>query len=525
MRKLWLSWMTETISEREKRIRKELRDDLRVYGRKCLKIRSKSGAVKPFMFNAAQAYLHNKLESQKRRTGKVRAIILKGRQQGCSTYVSARYFHRATHFKGQRVFILSHEGEATLNLFGIVDRYNENLPPLVRPHIGASSTKELTFDRLDSDYKVATAGSKGIGRSQTIQLFHGSEVAFWPFAETHAAGALQAVPNEPGTEVILESTANGMGNFFHQQWQDAEAGISEFEAIFIPWYWQDEYKSPAPDKFKMSDEEEKYAEAFGLDAEQIMWRRNKIIELKDETLFKQEYPATAQEAFQMSGHDSYIKPEKIMRARKSDLEPRGPLVLGVDPSRFGKDRFAVARRRGRKVFNVESTTKKMDNVEAAGWVAQFIRAEKPERVFIDVGGQGAGVGDILKDWFGEEMIRLIDFGGTPITPPPDDEKGKGGGPKNRRAEMWMLSKEWLEDAGGADIPDSDSLQADACGPSYKYDSHQRLVLESKEHMIGRNVRSPDEWDSVALTFAEPVAPKKKFTGAVSGAAGDSSVGY
>jgi hypothetical protein len=73
--------------------------------------------------------------------------------------------------------------------------------------------------------------------------------------------------------------------------------------------------------------------------------------------------------------------------------------------------------------------------------------------------------------------------------------------------MWMKSKEWLEDVAGAQIPDSDSLQADACGPAYKYDSHTRLQLEKKEDMRRREVASPDEWDAVALTFAEPVGPE------------------
>jgi hypothetical protein len=79
-----------------------------------------------------------------------------------------------------------------------------------------------------------------------------------------------------------------------------------------------------------------------------------------------------------------------------------------------------------------------------------------------------------------------------------------GGPINRRAEMWMKSKEWLEDVAGVQIPDSDALQADACGPGYKYDSHTRLQLESKDAMRARGGPSPNEWDAVALTFAEPV---------------------
>ena len=81
----------------------------------------------------------------------------------------------------------------------------------------------MFFDKLDSGYKVGTAGTKGVGRSSTIQLFHGSEVAFWPHADAHAAGVLQAVPDVEGTEVILESTANGVGNLFHELWTNPKA--------------------------------------------------------------------------------------------------------------------------------------------------------------------------------------------------------------------------------------------------------------------------------------------------------------
>ncbi len=75
--------------------------------------------------------------------------------------------------------------------------------------------------------------------------------------------------------------------------------------------------------------------------------------------------------------------------------------------------------------------------------------------------------------------------------------------------MWMLSKEWLEDPLGVDIPDDPMFQSDAVGPTYKYDSNQRLMLESKESMRKRGVRSPDVWDAVALTFAEPVYVKQE----------------
>lgn len=501
-----------SLSDRERAIRQKLKDDFPHYAARCLKIRTKGGTIEPLTLNAAQSYLHERLEAQRARTGKVRALVLKGRQQGISTYIGGRFYWRATHAKGKRVFILTHEQDATNNLFGMVERYHEHCPQLVKPVTGAANAKELAFSVLESGYAVGTAGAKAVGRSQTVQLFHGSEVAFWPNAATHFAGVVQAIPDLPGTEVLLESTANGVGGEFHGRWQQAEAGIGDYEAIFIPWFWQPEYRRDVPDGFTLDEEEQAYADAHKLDVGQMVWRRAKIAELKDPLLFKQEYPATAAEAFQMTGHDSFIKPESVLRARKAEHEGHGPLVLGVDPARFGDDRFSIAWRKGRKVSKTESK-EKIDVVSGANWVKQVIDADSPARVFIDVGGVGAGVVDILKSWGDpySSLVVPINFGGEPQEPYkllPSGEKQPG--PKNRRAEMWSRSRDWLEEPGGADIPDSDGLQADACGPTYGYDVNQRLKLEAKEHMRARGVRSPDDWDAIALTFAEPVVERKKI---------------
>jgi hypothetical protein len=482
-------------------IRRKLKNDFQHYAEKCLKIRTKSGETEPFTLNKAQVYLHERLEAQREEIGKVRALVLKGRQQGASTYIGGRFYWRTTHQRGYRTFILTHEQTATDNLFGMVDRYHAHCPELVKPHTGAANAKELSFDLLDSGYEVGTAGTKAVGRSKTVQLFHGSEVAFWPNAETHFAGVVQAIPDLPGTEIVLESTANGVGGEFYGRWQQAESGIGDYQAIFIPWLWQDEYRRPVPADFVPTDEEEEYAELHGADMGQIVWRRNKIAELKDPLLFMQEYPATAAEAFQTTGHDSFIPAGLVLKARKNDCEGIGPLVVGADPARFGDDRFSVAFRRGRKLLRVESKTK-LDTVAGANWIKNIIDKEQPARVFIDVGGTGAGVIDILHSWGGHYLSKVTAVGFGEAAQEPDREEG--GGPANRRAEMWMRSKEWLADVGGADIPDRDSIHADAVGPGYKYDIHQRLLLEKKEDMRKRKVRSPDEWDAIALTFAEPV---------------------
>ncbi len=481
-----------------------LRTDFPRYAAECLKIRTKSGRIEGLTLNRAQRYVHQRLEEQREKTGRVRALLLKARQQGFSTYIGGRYYWRASLNRGLRVFILTHEQDATDNLFEMVGRYHDHCP--LKPSTGASSAKELLFDRLDSGYSVGTAGSKAVGRSKTVQLFHGSEVAFWPNAPTHFAGVVQAIPDLPGTEIVLESTANGVGGEFHERWQQAEAGIGDYIAIFVPWFWSDEYRRPIPEGFSLDDEEQIEAETYGLDLEQMCWRRAKIAELKDPMLFKQEYPATAAEAFQNTGHDSFIKPEIVVRARKADRQGVGPLVGGADPARFGDDRFSLAWRKGRKVIEVQSRAN-LDVVQGANWIRAEIDARDPKRVFVDMGGLGAGTVDILKSWGApyDRIVVGVNFGGAPRQPPKTDAHGKPlPGPRNRRAEMWGDSREWLEDELGADIPDKDSLQADACGPGYKYDVNQRVLLESKEDMRKRGVRSPDEWDAIALTFAEPI---------------------
>lgn len=324
------------LSEREVAIRKKLRDDFEHYAGKCLHIRTKSGKVVPFELNKAQRYIHEQAEDQRRRTGRVRKIVVKGRQQGVSTYIEGRLYWKVSHRKGVRAFILTHEQEATNNLFEMASRYHENCPDLVRPHAGAANAKELSFDLLDSGYKVGTAGTKGVGRSSTLQYFHGSEVAYWPFAETHAGGVMQAIPDGPDTESWLESTANGRGNYFHTMWVKAQRGESDYEPIFIPWFWQDEYRRKAPDGFARSSDEETLVKLHGLDDEQLAWRRAKIAELdvgseslgedgvkSGEERFRQEYPNTPDDAFDAPLVGTYYA-ERIRQAEADKRLARVP---------------------------------------------------------------------------------------------------------------------------------------------------------------------------------------------------------
>jgi len=494
------------LSAEEREIRLRYKRDFPHFAERCLRIRTKSGELLALRLNSIQQYIHGRLEDQRALTGRVRALILKGRQGGVSTYTGARHYHQVIHRRGCQAFILTHEQPATDNLFGMVDRFHKHNKPALKPETGAANAKELYFPGLDSGYSVGTAGSKAVGRSKTVQLFHGSEVAFWPNAGEHFAGVAQTVPDLPGTELILESTANGIGGEFHERWQMAEAGDGDYLPLFVPWFWSDEYQRVPPIGFLLNEEEEEYAGLYGLSLQQMVWRRAKLAELKDPNLFRQEYPATAAEAFQATGHDAFIPSMLVLQARKRTCEPVGSLIIGVDPARFGDDGFAIAWRQGRKVLKVERRHK-LDTVAGANWVRQVVDRDAPAKVFIDVGGQGAGVVDLLKDW-GEPYDKVcegVNFGGSPQEPTKVGDRGElVPGPRNRRAEMWMRSKDWLADDGGADIPDDDALHADASAPSYRYDARQFLLLEAKEEIRKRGLRSPDGWDAVALTFAAPV---------------------
>lgn len=477
--------------------------DFKFFSEEFFKIRTKSGQVTPFIMNRAQLYIHERLESQLKATGKVRAVCLKGRQQGVSTLIQARYFHKTITTRGFKTFILTHDSQATKNLFEMTKRYYEYLPAGLCPKANRDSQKELKFETIDSGYAIGTAGAKGTGRSQTIQLLHGSEVSFWPNAKEHAQGLFQAVSDESGTEIILESTANGIGNFFHQSWVAAEQGLSEFQAIFVPWYWQPEYKAyykQSQDEIFLSDEEElllKLYESDGMTREHIYWRRFKMGQFSSDhdvglKLFAQEYPCCSSEAFSNPIDDTFIASVHVARARKVhvDVSPTAPLIIGVDPAIGDNDRCAIIKRKGRVAYDIE-VLRNYNTMELAGKLKTLIDRERPAHVFIDCIGIGAGVVD-----------RLLEMGyscveGINVARSANDKERFG----NQRAEIWSEMRDWLMGELPVQIPDTDELQRDLCGLGYKHRSNGQLLIESKDDLKSRGMSSPDIGDALSLTFA------------------------
>lgn len=472
--------------------------DLTQFAENFFKIADKSGNLIPFKFNRAQRHVHERIESQLKRLGRVRVNILKGRQQGLSTYIQARFFHKVLLYPGTQAFILTHMADATKNLFEMTKRYNNNLPAGLAPAPAKDNDNRLLFDEpLNSGYRVGTAGSKEVGRSMTNQLMHLSEYAFYENVAQIKRGVEQTVADIEKTEKIKESTANGIANAFYLDWEEAKSGESDWENIFIPWYWQDEYTRDASG-IVLTDEERDWLSLYqhdGLTVQHLAWRRHKLSDFDGDyeqkaKAFSQEYPFTDEEAFLNSITDTFITVEPVKRARKNEIESESPLVIGVDPARSGIDRSAIIRRRGRRAYKLE-TFQGLNTMELVGKIKTIIDAERPHKVFIDSIGLGAGVVDRLLE-MGYQCVEGINVARSA------NNKDRFA---NLRAELWSEMRDWFNQDMNVDIPDDPDLQKELCGLGYKYNSNARLLIESKEDAKKRGMRSPDKADALMITFA------------------------
>ena len=368
----------------------------------CLKIRTKSGAVVPFHLNAAQRKLYDVARAQQERGKGIRIIILKARQLGFSTLTEGLIFHACATRPNTNALIVTHREDATANLFRMSKLFYDELPVPIKPMLRASNAQELVFENptrsarekaerpgLRSRIRCATAGGKGIGRSDTLQCVHLSEYAFWPEgADGKAAtltGILQAVPSTPGSMVIIESTANGYEDF-KERWDAAVAGENDFEAVFFAWFENPEYAmEPAPGNV-WTPEEEDLRERYGLSDKQLQWRRWCIANNcgGDVNMFRQEYPSNPDEAFLHSGTGVFDN-ERVILQREVAPEPirRGRFVWEDYPSSVGSaDTFPP----GGRLFRWED--------DPLGEV-KIWREPEEGRPYV-LGGDTAGEGS---DWF------------------------------------------------------------------------------------------------------------------------------
>ena len=339
----------------------KLKNDKPWYIENFLKIRDKRAQIIPFTLNHAQRRVLDLIKQDELEGKPKRYIVLKARQMGLSTLFEGLIYQDTSTHENKNSLIIAHEEQASTNLFNMSKLYYENTPEVIRPMKKYANGKNLVFENptaddneklknpgLRSKITIATAGAGEVGRSATYHNIHASEVAFFPDAKTTMLGLLQAVPDQPNTMVVMESTANGVGDWFHEMWMKATRGENEFTPVFLPWFIQPEYTRP----FRSDAEktmlitqietvtqdnngnpvhtyEKELMQKFDLTYEQMNWRRYTINNKcqGDEILFMQEYPSTPEEAFISSGRPKFsIKALKKYQTITKEPEARGYLI-------------------------------------------------------------------------------------------------------------------------------------------------------------------------------------------------------
>ena len=304
------------LKEKQKRANLErYSDDFAAFATEQVKIITKDAAqgFVPFKLNECQLRITAALDKQIEETGKVRCIILKARQQGISTYCAGRVFWKSYFMAHSRSVVMAHDSATSDALFTMSKNLIKNMSGELAPEEVRSNAKEIILKSPSysdkeavGSYRLYTAGSPEAGRGTTPTIAHLSEVAFWQHDERILAGMFQGISASPGTEVILESTANGAAGEFYRLWKGAISGENEFLPIFLPWYITPEYRREPPggELTNLTEEEEEMVENYDLDHAQLYWRRLKIAE-GGSIKFRQEYPANADEAFLMSGSNVF----------------------------------------------------------------------------------------------------------------------------------------------------------------------------------------------------------------------------
>jgi hypothetical protein len=403
---------TLSLSPEQKRARAEqrLKHDHEFYARHCLVIIDKRGLPVPFVYNEPQRRGAQLLEAQRLAGKPMRGIDLKARQVGMSTRAQGMLIQRATQTPYHNAICAAHSGKTVGALFRMGKGMYVRLPAAVKPTIAQENNgagrqfmiwgePSLQLRRagvvgLESSYTVATAKEAQDGRGLTFRTAHLSEVAFWD-TEDMMLGVLNAVPDDPDSLIMVESTANGE-NFFQEFWQSAVDGSNGYIPMFTAWFEDVGYRKAFANDLERAafergsgvgpkrKDEPRLAELIraywgehtdldsdGLDRlvlEYLHWRlwaidaktRRSVVD------FKQEYPSTPEEAFKSTGRRvfsvEFIEKVRERVARTDPVVPT-PEVPGPAAGIFRGENF-------RTVSSQRNPGAKVLVPQAAIWVPQ-----------------------------------------------------------------------------------------------------------------------------------------------------------
>jgi len=385
-----------------------------------LTIRTKAGQLLPLTLNSTQKKILTKIKELLAKGKPIRLWILKARQAGCTTLIEAILYAYSSQKPATNSLVMSRDVDGANYAFGMQKIYHEELAPHLKPQVKHSNEKKLEFASIHSQILVDTADNVEAGRSYTFRLAHLTECAFYPDLEKLLLGLNQAVPNLPGTMIIGETTANGIGNQFYDKWVECKAGNSDWETLFIPWFEVEEYSRPmnmgwypiegikfvtADGKDKFLEDERRIKKEYGLTDEQLNWRRWCIVNNCNGSLlqFSQEYPITDIEAFVSTG-DLFFDKEAL--GRQQVVKPMVGNIVKED-GRY------IFRENPVGLFNIYEFPKRLEEYCGAGDCAEGLEnRDKCAAVFLNKRTNSVVATynhNVSPDKFEEDLIKLGNF--------------------------------------------------------------------------------------------------------------------
>lgn len=301
-----------TPREREELGRELLRDlwpDERTYIAKQHWIRTKTARQTRLAWNYAQLELFELIAECQQQERPIRIIILKARQLGFSTAIQSWHYEQCDRHPNRVAMTISYDDPSTKELFQKAQLIHRRLWFPRETTRNRDNVVEFAPDH-SSLFLTRTAGTSEI-RGDTFHHVHMSEMPMWPDAASILDGVMNGVPEAPNTSIIIESTAKGAVGEFYEMWTAATEGRSGFVPFFVPWFWDPEYTYPVIDaaafRRKLDRDDFAYMERHQLTLEQMAWRFHKTRDsLRGSKLrFRQEFPASAEEAFISSGTPAF----------------------------------------------------------------------------------------------------------------------------------------------------------------------------------------------------------------------------
>ena len=311
--------------ELEAQERQRIVDDFEYWCARCVVIKDKVTSQNvPFVLNRPQRRLLAVMEEQRVAGRPVRVILLKARQWGGSTLVQMYMaWMQLVRHTGWNSLICGHKRSSSANIKRMYNLMLRNYPPELldedadQPRFakleGQPNVQQL--DARDCLVIIGSALSEDAVRGYDIAMAHMSEVSHWKESAMHSPDDVVrsvsgSVALKPETVVVLESTAKGVGDYFHTEWLRAVQGQSDKAAVFVPWHEIAIYSSPVDDPvalWQAMDEYERTLWRDGCTLEQINWYHAKRLEYRTHELMMSEFPTNASEAFATSGHHPFSR--------------------------------------------------------------------------------------------------------------------------------------------------------------------------------------------------------------------------